>query len=121
MLIFFKKFKNDKTVFTFKHTSPPGKPRTEINNITLGVPDDTGFVFSTTVLAYPKPSYVLLAEDGKINNHIEHSMTENAVNNFTLQLTKTTVQHNDYGTFVIYINNTFGTTSIFVNVIPQSK
>lgn len=98
-----------------------GKPTSEINNITLGASADKGFALSTTVIAYPKPHYVLLDEDGKIKNGIVHKMTVNAMNIFTIQLTKTTLEQDDYGTFVIFINNTFGETSIYVNLIPQSK
>lgn len=64
---------------------------------------------------------MLLAEDGKIKNGTVHNMTVNAVNIFTIYLATTTLQQGDYGTFVIFINNTFGETSIYVNVIPQSK
>ncbi|XP_022287174.2 nephrin-like [Crassostrea virginica] len=95
------------------------KPTSEINNITLGASEDKGFAFSLTVIAYPKPHYLLLVEDGKIKNGIVHNMTVNAVNIFTIHLTKTTLEQDEYGIFVIFINNTFGTTSIYVNVIPQ--
>lgn len=114
-------FNFQKTIFTFQHATSSGKPTSDINNITVGVSEDTGFVFSTIVIAYPKPYYVLLSEDGKRKNDILYNMTENAVNNFTIHFTKTTVEQDDYGTFVVYINNTFGKTSIYVKVIPQSK
>ena len=104
-----------------KYTTLSGKPSSDIHNISIGVSNDTGFAFSATIIAYPKPQYVLLAENGSVNYEIVHSMRANAVNMFTIHFSKTTVKQADYGTFVIYINNTFGTTSIYVNVIPQSK
>ncbi|XP_078319162.1 cell adhesion molecule Dscam1-like [Crassostrea virginica] len=97
------------------------KPSSEINNISIGVSDNTGFAFSTTITAYPKPHYVLLAENGSVNYEIVHKMIVNTVNKFTIHFSKTTVKQSDYGTFLIYFNNTFGTTSIYVNVIPQRK
>nr|XP_022287393.1 hemicentin-1-like isoform X3 [Crassostrea virginica] len=97
------------------------KPSSEIHNITLGVSDDTGIAFSITISAYPRPHYVLLAENGSVNYEMVHSMSAIAVNKFTIHFSKTTVKLADFGTFVIYISNTFGTTSIYVNVIPQRK
>lgn len=82
--------------------------------------DDTGFAFSTTIIAYPKPDYVLMTDDGTISNGIEHNMTVNAVNNYTIYITKTSVKPGEYGKFVIYVNNAFGETSISVNLVPQS-
>ena len=109
------------TVLLLKYTILSGKPSSEIHNITLGVSDDTGIAFSITISAYPKPHYVLLAENGSVNYEMVHSMSAIAVNKFTIHFSKTTVKLADFGTFVIYISNTFGTTSIYVNVIPQSK
>ena len=83
--------------------------------------DDTGFAFSTTVIAYPKPKYVLLAEDGTMSNGVEHSLTVNAVNNFTVHLNKITVKGTDYGMYHLHINNTFGETIIYVSLIPKSE
>lgn len=94
---------------------------TDESNITQAVTDDTGFAFSTTVIAYPKPHYVLLTEDGTMSNGIEHSLTINAVNNFTAHFKKVTVKRTDYGLYHLYISNTFGETIIYVSLIPQSE
>ena len=102
-------------------TSFTGKPLPDINNITLGVSDDTGIAFSTTVIAYPKPRYVVLFGNSTNNNGIWDSMTENAVNNFTVYLNKTTVKQTDYGTYRLTITNSFGGSTVYVNVVPQSK
>ena len=93
----------------------------DIKYITLGVSDDKGFAFSTTVIAYPKPSYVVLFENSTSNNGIWNSMTVNAVNNFTVHLNKTTVKQTDYGTYHLTITNSFGGSTIYINVVPQSK
>ena len=93
----------------------------DINNITLGVSDDTGFTFSTTVIAYPKPSYVVLFEKSTNNNGIWDSMTVNTINNFTVHLNKTTVNQADYGIYLLNITNSFGISTIHVDVVPQSK
>ena len=72
--------------------------------------DDTGYAFSTTVIAYPKPQYVLLTENGTMINGIEHILTVNAVNNFTVHLNKIIVKRTDYGMYHLHINNTFEET-----------
>nr|XP_022323484.1 neural cell adhesion molecule 1-like isoform X2 [Crassostrea virginica] len=95
------------------------KPRSDDDNFTLGVSDDTLLAFSTTVIAYPKPSYAILFENRTNNPGIVDSLTENGVNNFTVRFNKSTVGQSDYGTYRLYINNTFGGTTIYVNVIPQ--
>ena len=102
-------------------TSSLGNPMPDTNNITLGVSDDTGFAFSITVIAYPKPRYVVLFGNSTNNNGIWYSMTVNAVNNFSVNLNKTTVQQADYGTYHLNITNIFGGATIYVNVVPQSK
>ena len=98
-----------------------GKPVSDVKNITIGLQDDTDLAFSTTIIAYPKPQYVLLAEDGIISHGIEHHMTVNSMNNFTIRMNKTDVNQHDYGTYHLYINNTFGETIVQIFVIPQSK
>nr|XP_022323492.1 hemicentin-1-like isoform X3 [Crassostrea virginica] len=97
------------------------KPMPDINNITLGVLEDTGFAFSTTVIAYPKPHYVVLFGKCTNNNRVWDSVTVNAVNNFTVYLNKTTVKQADYGTYHLNITNSFGASTIYVNVVPQRK
>ena len=50
-----------------------------------------------------------------------HSISENGVYNFTIRFNKTAVGQTDYGTYSLYINNTSGGATIYVNVIPKSK
>nr|XP_022289451.1 hemicentin-1-like isoform X3 [Crassostrea virginica] len=97
------------------------KPVSEVNNITHEVSDDTGIVFSTTVIAYPKPLYALLYENGAKTHDILDRIVVNAINNFTIHFEKTVFEQADYGFYRLYINNTFGETIIYVNVIPQRK
>ena len=98
-----------------------GKPVSEVNTITLGVSDDTGIVFSTTVIAYPKPQYALLFENGTKTRDILDSIDVNAINNFTIHFNKTIINQVDFGLYHLFINNTFGETVIYITVIPQRK
>lgn len=95
------------------------KPKPDRKNITLGVTDQSGIEFSTTVIGYPEPWYALKNENGTTNIKMKDTFTRNAVNNFTIFFNQTTVDQNDYGTYNLTINNTFGETIVIVNVIPQ--
>ena len=83
--------------------------------------DDTGIAFSTTVIAYPKPHYALLYENGTKAHDILDSMQVNAINNFTIRFKKTIIENEDYGLYRLSINNTFGETDIHITVMPQRK
>lgn len=94
----------------------------DVKNTTIGISDDTrSFAFSTTVIAYPRPIYAVWFGNGTTKNGIFYNMTVNAINNFTVQLNKTTVEEADFGTYHLNISNTFGEALIHINVIPQSK
>nr|XP_022289615.1 B-cell receptor CD22-like isoform X2 [Crassostrea virginica] len=97
------------------------KPVSDVSNITLGVTDMTGIVFSSTVIAYPKPLYALLYENGTRTHDILDGIVVNAINNFTIHFEKTDVELADYGFYRLYINNTFGETIVYVTVIAQRK
>lgn len=83
--------------------------------------DTTGIDFSATVIAYPEPLYQLLYENGTTNNNMMHTMTRNAVNNYTVHFSQTVTEESDYGTYYLVLQNLLGKTTIFVNIVPQSK
>lgn len=97
------------------------KPKPDRKNITLGVTDQSGIEFSTTVISFPEPGYNLKNENGTINIKMKDTFTRNAVNNFTIHFNQTIVDHDDYGSYSLTIYNTFGETNVIVNVIPQRK
>ena len=98
-----------------------GRPISDMSNISLMVSDGVSLAFSTKIIAFPKPRYALMFENGMKINGIGDSMAVNSVNNFTLYFYKTTVNQINYGTFYLHINNTFGATTVYVNVLPQSE
>lgn len=98
-----------------------GSPRLYDTNITLGVTDILGIEFSTTVFAYPEPRYELRYDNGTINNRMVGSITRNAVNNYTIHFNQTVVKQEDFGTYHLLVSNIFGETTVFLNVLPQSK
>lgn len=83
--------------------------------------DTNGIDFSTTFIAYPEPSYELRFENGKTNHHMICSIIRNAVNNYTFHFNQTVVHQNDYGVFNLRVNNSFGETTVIVNVLPLSE
>lgn len=98
-----------------------GEPQSSATNITLGVTDITGIEFSTTVIAYPKPRYELKFENGTKTSQMTGRITANSKNNFTIYYNQTVVKQDDYGTYHLRVNNSFGEAIIYVNVLPQSK
>lgn len=98
-----------------------GSPRSHDTNITLGVTDILGIEFSTTVFAYPEPRYELRYDNGTINNRMVGSIIRNAVNNYTIHFNQTVVKQDDFGTYHLFVSNMFGETTVFLNVLPQSK
>lgn len=98
-----------------------GKPKPNRYNVTLGITDLTGIEFSTIVIAYPEPYYLLENENGTTNNRMMASIARNAINNFTIYFNQTNVQQSDYGTYFLKLKNSFGTATVSINVLPQSK
>lgn len=83
--------------------------------------DTTGIEFSSIIIAYPKPQYELQYENGSKNNQMMHCVTMNAVYNYTIRYNQTVVNQGDYGTFHLIVNNSYGETTVYVNVIAQSE
>ncbi|XP_078334124.1 kin of IRRE-like protein 3 isoform X2 [Crassostrea virginica] len=97
------------------------RPISDMRNITLWVSDGVSLAFSTKIIAFPKPRYTLMFGNGMQLNGIGDSMAVNSVNNFTLYFYKTTVSQIKYGTYYLHINNSFGETTVNVNVQPQRE
>ncbi|XP_062603323.1 uncharacterized protein LOC134265101 [Saccostrea cucullata] len=93
----------------------------EHRNITLGIADEIGIEFSTTIIAYPEPQYVLKYINGTTNTNMARFIFRNAINNFTISYTKKTVLQSDFGIYVLEIMNSFGISRIFIEVIPRWK
>lgn len=98
-----------------------GKPAADENRIALWVSNITGIEFSTTVIAYPQPQFTLVYENGTKNNQMKDNLTWNAVNNFTIHYYQAVVKQSDYGTYHLRVYNSFGSTTIYVNVFRQGK
>lgn len=88
-------------------------------NITLEVTFSTIIEFSNTIIAYPEPLYELEYENGTRNN--EMMITRNAVNNFTVYFRQVVVNQSSFGLYYLRKRIFFGESTVFVNVIDQSK
>ena len=98
-----------------------GRPIPLAYIITLGVRETSGIEFSTTVIAYPRPQYVLKYENGTTNSKLTGTLITNGVNNYTFNFNQTLVKNCDFGTYHLQISNQLGQTIVYVNIIPQSK
>ena len=87
----------------------------------MGITDTSGIIFSSIIIAYPLPHYVLEYEDGTKIHGMTDTLTWNSVNNFTISFKKSDAKPRDYGIYHIRLSNVFGNTVIYVNVFPQSK
>nr|XP_022302484.1 uncharacterized protein LOC111110319 isoform X2 [Crassostrea virginica] len=95
------------------------KPTTERTNVSVGITDTSGIRFSSIIIAFPLPQYVLEYEDGTKTKGMTDTLTWNSVNNFTIHFNKSDAKPRDYGLYYHRINNVFGNTLIYVNVFPQ--
>ena len=87
----------------------------------MGITDTSGIRFSSIIIAYPLPHYVLEYEDGTYNDGMTDTLTWNSINNFTISFNKSDAKQRDYGLYHLRLSNVFGNTVIYVNVFPQSK
>nr|XP_022313604.1 B-cell receptor CD22-like [Crassostrea virginica] len=97
------------------------KPTTEKTYVSVGITDTSGIRFSSIIIAYPLPQYVLEYEDGTKINGMTDTLTWNSVNNFTIHFNKSDAKPRDYGLYRLRLSNVFGNTVIYVNVFPQRK
>lgn len=93
----------------------------ENRNISLGVAFAKEIHFSTTIIAYPQPQYVLQQEDGTRNIPMTNSIQQNAKNNFTIHFTKTAAKPCDLGTYYLRVSNTFGEITIIISIFQQGE
>lgn len=105
----------------FFYVSFIGKPIPDKTNITLGVTFTTGIEFSIKIIAYPEPSYELVYENGTRNNQMMNYITQNAVNNFTVNFRQSVVDQKSFGLYYLTMRNVFGESTVTVNLIEQSK
>ena len=108
------KIENDVCIFL-------GKPTTVKTYVSVGITNTSGIRFSSIIIAYPLPQYVLEYEDGTKINGMTDTLTWNSINNFTISFNKSDAKPRDYGLYRLRLSNVFGNTVIYVNVFPQSK
>ncbi|XP_065933548.1 hemicentin-1 [Magallana gigas] len=73
------------------------------------------------VLSYPQPNASLTLPNGAPNTLITLRIVTTATNSFTITLTKSNLQSDDFGTYVLNFANQYGRRTISVNIIPISK
>lgn len=60
-------------------------------------------------------------ENGTRNTRMTNDITQNAVNNFTVNFRQSVVDQKSFGLYYLTMRNLFGESTITVNVIEQSK
>uniref|UniRef100_A0A8W8NKS0 Uncharacterized protein n=1 Tax=Magallana gigas TaxID=29159 RepID=A0A8W8NKS0_MAGGI len=97
------------------------KPMVDNKKINLGVTGNTGLNFSIMVIAYPEPQYELEYENGTRNDEFIESITKHAVNYYTINFHHKTLRECDYGTYHLMIRNSYGLSTVKVNIFKQRK
>lgn len=60
-------------------------------------------------------------ENGTRNNQMMNYITQNAVNNFTVNFRQSVVDQKSLSLYYLTMRNLFGESTVTVNVIEQSK
>nr|XP_034303699.1 hemicentin-1 isoform X2 [Crassostrea gigas] len=74
-----------------------------------------------SLLSYPQPTASLTLPSGAPNTLVTVRSVTAATNSFTITLTKSNLQSDDFGTYVLSVANQYGRRTISVNIIPISK
>lgn len=60
-------------------------------------------------------------ENGTEANQMSKSISQNALNKFTIHISQAVVNESDFGIYHLKLWNSFGEITVIVNVIPQSE
>lgn len=74
-----------------------------------------------SVLSYPQPNASLTLPSGSPNTLISLRVLATATNSFSITLTRSNLQWDDFGTYVLNVANQYGKRTISVNIVPISK
>nr|XP_022323849.1 uncharacterized protein LOC111124884 [Crassostrea virginica] len=107
------------TVYLYVYCSP--RLTTAGTSVTFYVYNNRYLQGEILVLSYPQPNFSLVLPNGAPNRHIITSIYTISSNQFKLTLTRSSLQPEDYGRYVLDISNNYGSRTVSVSIIPQSK
>nr|XP_022323848.1 uncharacterized protein LOC111124883 [Crassostrea virginica] len=73
------------------------------------------------IQSYPRPNFTLVLPNGAPNRNIITSIYTISSNQFRLTLTRSSLKPEDYGRYILDISNNYGSRTVSVSIIPQSK
>lgn len=99
-----------------------GSPRlaTGGSSVELSVGSNRYLNGDISVLSYPQPNASLTLPSGAPNILISLRVLATATNSFSITLTRSNLQWDDFGTYVLNVANQYGKRTISVNIIPIS-
>lgn len=99
-----------------------GSPRlvTGGSSATLSVDSNRYLNGQISLLSYPQPNASLTLPSGAPNTLITLRIDATATNSFKITLTRSNLQSDDFGTYVLNVANQYGKRTISVNIIPIS-
>lgn len=106
-------------MFTFLNTGSP-RLTTGGSYVELYVGSNRYLNGQISLLSYPQPTASLTLPSGAPNTLVTVRSVTAATNSFTITLTKSNLQSDDFGTYVLSVANQYGRRTISVNIIPIS-
>lgn len=86
------------------------------SSVELTVDDDFNLNEQISVLSYPQPNASLTLPSGALNTIITLRIDATATNFFTITLTGSNIQSDDFGTYLLNVANQYGRRTIHVNI-----
>lgn len=106
-------------VFKFRNTGSP-RLATGGSYVELYVGSNRYLNGQILLLSYPQPNASLTLPSGAPNTLITLRIVAIATNSFTITLTKSNLQSNEFGAYFLNVANQYGRRKISVNIIPIS-
>ncbi|XP_022322959.2 contactin-3-like [Crassostrea virginica] len=107
------------TVYLYVNCSP--RLTTAGTSVTFYVGNNRYLQEIILIQSYPRPNFTLVLPNGAPNRNIIMNIYTISSNQFRLTLTRSSLKPEDYGRYVLDISNNYGSRTVSVNIIPQSK
>nr|XP_019924517.2 hemicentin-2-like isoform X7 [Crassostrea gigas]XP_034303712.1 hemicentin-2-like isoform X7 [Crassostrea gigas] len=106
--------KQSTKVFLYVYCSP--RLTTCGSSVEVTVDDEFNLNGQISVLSYPQPNASLALPSGALNTIITLRIDATATNFFTITLTGSNIQSDDFGTYLLNVANQYGRRTIHVNI-----
>lgn len=122
LFLLFKHHSDFKQISIVVSYSNIGSPRLTTcgSSVEVTVDDDFNLNGHISILSYPQPNPSLALPSGALNTIITLRIDATATNFFTITLTGSNIQSDDFGTYLLNVANQYGRRTIHVNITFES-